>query len=155
MGAGLLLFLIAVSATPTDKPNTKDSRILAIRCVFQSGSRMEVGIEMRSPGTSNWVRSAVGDQISFVAPNDNKSGAEAWIILLTPTAGIWEFRPYLIDFPKSTDESTFVKLEVYGHTVLHQDGPIDVRALRFTGDYGSIVKVRVPMQSPKSMDSIQ
>jgi hypothetical protein len=149
MGAGLLMFLIAVSAAPVEKPTARESQLLAIRCHHlgkegdkEGGPRLEVGIEFRRPGSSEWVRSVGPDQLGFVAPTDPKSGAEACVILLAPREGIWEFRPYLVDYPRGTTEPVLVKLEAYGQPVV-PDEPAGVQPLRKTGDAGTVLKVRV------------
>lgn len=142
MGAGMLLFLIAVSAAPADTAKSPDSQLLTVRCVHVGGPRLEVGIEMRREGATEWVRAAGPDQVAFVAPSDPKSGAEACLVLLAPPVGDWEFRPYLVDLPQG-DEPVLVKLEAYGHPTVPSDQPDELRPLRKTGEGGTVLKVRV------------
>jgi hypothetical protein len=117
MGAGMLMFIIAVSATPAEKSKARESRLVAIRCIHIAGPKLEVGIEMLPPHSKEWIRPIGSDQVSFVAPSDSKSGAEACVILLSPAEGIWEFRPYLVvDNPKG--DEVRVRLESFGQPVM-------------------------------------
>lgn len=145
MGAGLLLFLVAVSATPAAKPAAEESELLAVRCVHVAGERLEVGIEMRAPGTTEWVRSAGPNRVGFVAPSDEKSGAEACAILLAPAEGVWEFQPYLIAHNPKDAKWVKVKLDVYGQSFKVESAPKEdeLIQMRHTGDGGNLWKVRV------------
>ena len=158
LGAAVLMLIIAVTADPAGRPHAPRPPLI-VMCRFAGGTRAEVGIEFRVPNHPSWQRcrsSMARDSdrrpdsaaemstalhastaTMFSATSEPNSGSYAVLIITDPEPGPWQFRPYLIDFPRgaSTDEPVVVQLEALSRSL---DGPSKgiLETLHFPGEAG-------------------
>lgn len=156
-GAAVLLFLIAVSA---ESQSGNREVTLLIRCIHHDGSRAEVGVEFRRPDATDWERSGLLQPgvFGFSATSEPDSGTEAFLLVAEPVPGIWEFRPYLVDFPRNAVDSkpTVVELILFSDQawVVEGEGRAELK-----GDPGHTVgkslRIRVPEELSKVVSQQQ
>jgi hypothetical protein len=163
-GGALLIFLIVLSADPT---GARENPLLVVRCRhIGTGPRAEVGLKYKGPTDAQWQRarlvpaskeSAGANSTESNSPDNTLlfffsatsaagSGSETCLVLVRPVSGVWEFRPYLVDYPSSaTAEPVHVELEVFGQAI---DGVPEIegrgRPMRHPGhDEGPLLRVGV------------
>ena len=144
-GGAMLVFLIATSAETPGGPAPPGSLVI-VRCKPPAGKepRGEVGIEFRRPGQTTWERALPGDQArhQLSATSEPNGGSDALLVLLQPDSGTWEFRPYLVNSPKGSEDPVRVDIEVLGEGVTAQGdmpAPLPMRV----GEGGQILRVRM------------
>lgn len=150
-GAAVLLFLVAANAAPAPHRSLAGRAVL-IRCRDLKGAQGEVGIEYRRPGQAVWERAdsrAWSASLFVAAKSDPATQAEALMVLFDPPAGTWQFRPFLVDFPRRnpSNKPVSVELEVSGPRARVMGRPGTAR-LRIPGDTGEPLSVRVRAGGP-------
>src|SRR5215217_5071144 len=96
-GGALLLFLLMASSSA---PGGGDNDILVVRCSHRAGPKAQLGIEYQGPEDAEWRwpgPQAPGVR-AFAAPTGPESGGQAFLVLLRPKAGKWQFRAFQADF---------------------------------------------------------
>lgn len=154
LGGALLLFLIAITATPQDQPAPEDQTVVVFTSPAQDpagfGMRAEVGLEWReiNPGDKgsnrDWIRVETERSLVASVPSSNDGGGEALLVLTLPKTTEIEVRPYLRDFPaaNSASGSCFVQIKVLGQKVSILGPNPNPVPLIWPGQTGQIVRFR-------------
>lgn len=112
-GGALLLLLLVASASTQPPKQEKPNAMLVVRYAHEKGARPEVRIECRRPGRDAWERvdrMAAENPVdpsafAFSAPATADGGGETFAVIYDPREGLWEFRAYLVGFPKDGPRS--------------------------------------------------
>jgi hypothetical protein len=116
-GGALLLFLIAVSASPVAPRQGPVNEMVVVVYRHRGGPKAEVGIEFKRPGQNDFSPpgSKHANVPSFSARSGPNSGGDCFLVLTRPEGGDWEFRVWQKDFPTGADADGGVgKWEVIG-----------------------------------------
>jgi hypothetical protein len=148
LGAATVLLMNSATTLPVENPPA-GAKSLVVRCRRAKDSPLvEVGIEYRAPNSETWRSVATNPSIRFSAPSDSPSGGQAFLILMEPQPGHWQFRPYLRDFPNTPPSSATVSpvtvsLDFLGaHQLISRSPPTTKMAL--PGDPGPTVEIHIP-----------
>ncbi len=149
LGAALLLFLIAATATPVIQPEERNESVLVISRHL-GGPRAEVGLQWRVEGEDRWNRDAEGESAVLSVPSSVNSGGEAVLILQNSRAGLIEVQPYLRSFPTiqqagddQEGQGTQVTLDVLGRGAAIETPESEPVPLLWPGRGGQIVRIRL------------
>lgn len=98
-GGALLLFLIMVATSSRRGPV---NQMVVVRCYCEGGPKAEIGLLLKPPGSAQFLdppRPGADPHIrSFSARSAALGGGEAFIVLIDPKSGEWEFLAYQKDF---------------------------------------------------------
>jgi hypothetical protein len=121
--------------------------MVLVRVYHDGGLKPEIGLEVRRPGFITWERAqpTENDLFFFAATSEPNSGAEAFLVLLDPKPGLWEFRPYVVNFPRDfrPGDGARVQFEVTAENVVVFPDAGAEQGLLWPGDTGPSLRVRV------------
>ena len=151
-GGALLLLLLVASASTQPPKQEKPNAMLLVRYAHEKGARPEVRIECRRPGRDTWERidrvaaenPADPTAFAFSAPATPNSGGETFAVIYDPREGRWEFRAYLVGFPRDGPRTPVaLEFDAEGDQIFVEKAPPPPAGPLNTGDFTPISRVSV------------
>lgn len=159
LGGTLLLLLIMAAARSTVEKLHPLNTLMMVRCAHKDGPRPEVRLECRPPGEAEWVRldrlrveesrivsrrAAAREVFVYTAPAEQDRGGDSFALIYDPRPGEWEFRAYLVGFPRDRPPGPVqLRLEADGEGVEVREATGRSAEPVWPGAYTSIFRVTV------------